>query len=69
MRNPAIHAWAELASAGFPFLKVQLLRDNPGQTDLLGWRTVAAANGYDIGLIEAFLAEHCPGAAALRAGA
>jgi lipopolysaccharide biosynthesis protein len=69
MRNPVIHAWAELVRAGFPFLKVQLLRDNPGHTDLLGWRTVAAANGYDVGLIEAFLAEHCPGAAALRAGA
>ena len=43
VRNPALGAWRELLAAGFPFLKRELLRDNPTQEpDLALWRELVA---------------------------
>ncbi len=39
VRNPTLSAWRELLDAGFPFLKRELLRDNPlGDAALHEWR-------------------------------
>jgi lipopolysaccharide biosynthesis protein len=49
--NPTLMFWRELIAAGFPFLKVQLLRDNPLQLDLTGWDALVRERGFDPGLI------------------
>ncbi|HVX99690.1 MAG TPA: rhamnan synthesis F family protein [Pseudorhodoplanes sp.] len=36
--NPTHILWRQLIIAGFPYIKVELLRDNPGGLDLSGWR-------------------------------
>lgn len=57
-RNPTQHYWDELIeNCGCPFLKVQLLRDNPnGVENLDRWREVMArATEYDISWIEDYL--------------
>jgi len=42
--NPTLNDWHALLKAGFPFLKRELLRDNPtGETDLGTWRRVIPA--------------------------
>jgi lipopolysaccharide biosynthesis protein len=38
--NPTLSQWRALLARGFPYLKVQLLRDNPAGADLTGWREV-----------------------------
>ncbi|KPF77855.1 hypothetical protein IP88_05205 [alpha proteobacterium AAP81b] len=65
--NPTIHLWRDLIAAGFPFIKMQLLRDNPTGLDLTGWRDLLAAGGYDPALAEAHL-RSLRHAAALRFG-
>ena len=40
-RNQIQLGWRELLAAGFPFVKVELLRDNPYGADLAGWRDVS----------------------------
>src|SRR5262249_27733886 len=47
--NPTISHWKRLIRAGFPFVKVQVLRDSFGGDD---WRSFMAAEGYDVGLAE-----------------
>lgn len=51
--SPTHRAWRALMSAGCPFLKIQLLRDNPMQVpDIDDWETViGAVSGYDLNLI------------------
>jgi hypothetical protein len=46
-RNPTLTGWRRLLDEQFPFVKVQLLRDNPFGVDLSGWRELLAAGGYD----------------------
>lgn len=42
--NPTSDLWRQLLRAGFPFLKRELLRDNPsGVTDVADWRAEAVA--------------------------
>jgi lipopolysaccharide biosynthesis protein len=42
--NPTLNDWQALLDAGFPFLKRELLRDNPtGETDLDAWRPAVPA--------------------------
>lgn len=56
--NPMHHYWDKLiAEARCPFLKIELLRDNPlGVPDLERFReVVSAASAYDLDLIEAYL--------------
>jgi len=40
--------WKELILIGFPFLKVELLRDNISKVDMSGWAKVVSGRGYDI---------------------
>ncbi len=43
--NPTSDLWRQLLQAGFPFLKRELLRDNPSfVADVAEWRDVVAAN-------------------------
>ena len=56
--SPTHRAWRALMRAGCPFLKIQLLRDNPMRVpDLDDWETVVGkASGYDLDLIRHHLA-------------
>jgi lipopolysaccharide biosynthesis protein len=54
--NPTLTRWRELIDQGFPFIKAQLLRENPVNVDVTGWREVIAARGYDPDLISRHLA-------------
>jgi lipopolysaccharide biosynthesis protein len=52
--NPTSDLWRQLLLAGFPFLKVELLRKNPTNVpDVADWRSVAAEiPGADLAMIE-----------------
>ncbi|MEP9376050.1 rhamnan synthesis F family protein [Aquabacter sp. CN5-332] len=63
--NRLHHGWRALLAAGFPFVKVQLLRDNPYGADLAGWRDALAAHEFDIPEITFHLGARPDGAAAL----
>ena len=55
-RNPTLNHWLLTLERGkSPFLKVQLLRDNPLNSDIAGWDKVVASRGYDPSLIRALL--------------
>lgn len=56
--NPTLTAWRELIDIGFPYVKAQLLRENPCDVDLSGWRELLITQGYDPALID----RHRPGA-------
>jgi lipopolysaccharide biosynthesis protein len=45
--NPTLCRWRELLDAGFPFIKVQLLRENPKGADIDGWEIELTKRGYD----------------------
>lgn len=62
--NPTLTHWRALLEAGLPFVKVQLLRENPYRIDLAGWRAALAAHGFDVAEAELHL-----GAGALPAAA
>jgi len=62
--NATLTHWRPLVEAGLPFVKVQLLRENPYRIDLSGWRGVLAAHGFDVVEAELHL-----GAAGLPAAA
>jgi lipopolysaccharide biosynthesis protein len=52
-QNPTHKAWRTLMNKGCPFLKIQLLRDNPLDVDLNGWEAVLGdVSGYDLKLIQ-----------------
>jgi hypothetical protein len=55
--NPANDLWRQLLEAGFPFIKRELLRDNPGRVaDVADWQQVLENQFQaDIGPIEADL--------------
>ncbi len=59
--NPTLTGWRELVEAGFPFVKVQLMRENPRDADLADWESFVAARGYDPALIRDYLAARTPG--------
>ncbi|WP_375396444.1 rhamnan synthesis F family protein [uncultured Sphingomonas sp.] len=50
--NPTLTAWDRLLDAGFPYLKLELLRSNPRGVALQDWEQVAAANGLSPGLVQ-----------------
>jgi hypothetical protein len=52
--NPTSELWRQLLMAGFPFLKVELLRKNPAEVpDIADWRTVVASlSTPDVAVIE-----------------
>jgi lipopolysaccharide biosynthesis protein len=49
--NPTLSHWRELIQNGYPFIKVQLLRDNPTNVDISDWKQILARKGYDLELI------------------
>jgi hypothetical protein len=53
--NPTLHRWREILAAGAPYLKVQLLRENPHRQPIDDWPEVVRTHGYDPGLIERHL--------------
>ena len=58
-------SWRSLLEQGFPFVKVELLRDNPFQLDLSGWRAALATHGFVVEDIAFHLGARSDGAAAL----
>ncbi|KQP36904.1 rhamnan synthesis F family protein [Methylobacterium sp. Leaf100] len=58
--NPTLVRWRELLARGFPFLKVQLLRDTLEQADPTGWETTLDGNPTLRGAIERHLAVVAP---------
>lgn len=57
--------WRALLGQGFPFVKVELLRDNPFGLDLAGWRQELAGHGFVVDEIAFHLGTRPTGAAAL----
>lgn len=51
-RNPTLYSWKKLVEMGFPFIKVQALRDEIPGVDRSGWRDIARACGLDLRSIE-----------------
>lgn len=45
--NPTLTDWRGLVAAGFPFVKAQLLRENPFHADIAGWEAFVAERGFD----------------------
>lgn len=64
-RNQLQLGWRTLVAAGFPFVKVELLRDNPYGADLAGWRDVLSVAGFDVPEIAFHLGARPDGAAGL----
>jgi len=63
--NQLHHGWRALLAQGFPFVKVQLLRDNPYDADLAGWRAVLDQEGFEVPEIAFHLGSSVNGAAGL----
>lgn len=53
--NPSIHLWREILDDALPFVKVQLLRDNPTDEKLDDWQEVLAGHGFDVPAIAGVL--------------
>lgn len=58
--NPSIHLWREILEAGLPFVKVQLLRDNPTGEEIGDWEEVLATHGFDTQAIRLNLHDMAP---------
>ena len=50
--NPTLTRWRDLLESGYPFIKAQLLRENPLSADLTDWEEIVAAKGGDPSLIK-----------------
>ena len=53
--NPTYDAWKKLIELGFPFLKIQLLRNNHNNIDMTDWKKTLHKAGYDNELAINFL--------------
>jgi hypothetical protein len=53
--NPTLTRWKELTDEGFPYIKAQLLRDNPYHVSIDDWRVVTETPSFSPALIEAHL--------------
>ncbi len=58
--NPTLGDWRVLLADGFPFVKLQLLRDAPDGVDIRGWETALAEHGYDPAIARRYLAANPP---------
>jgi glycosyltransferase involved in cell wall biosynthesis len=65
--NPTLAPWRSLLQDGFPFVKVQLLRDNPLDNDISNWDRSIGALDYDVRMIVDHLARVRPDAKGLSA--
>jgi glycosyltransferase involved in cell wall biosynthesis len=54
--DPTIYHWKMLLQAGFPFIKVKIIRDSFAGVDSRDWREVLAQQGYDVSLAQGTLA-------------
>lgn len=63
--NHLHQGWRALLAGGFPFVKAELLRDNPYGADLSAWRDTLAAHGFEVPEIAFHLGARPDGAAAL----
>ena len=56
-KNPTLEGWRELLEDGFPFIKVQLIRDSArlGYSDTTGWRTEIGKNKTLLKSIEDYI--------------
>lgn len=64
--NASLTDWSRLVEDGLPFVKVQLLRENPYKIDLSGWRRFLARQGFPLEAVELHLGAYgLPSAAAL----
>ena len=53
--NPTLHRWRDLLVEGSPYLKVQLLRENPHRQAIGDWPQVVRAHGLDPDLVQRHL--------------
>jgi lipopolysaccharide biosynthesis protein len=58
--NPTLKYWRELTLGGFPFIKVQLLRENPLKVDISGWQALITDKDFNIDLIKEHLGAAFP---------
>ncbi len=56
VRDPTVFGWQGLLEAGFPFVKVLLLRGSFPAADAGNWRPLLARRGFDVANVEATLA-------------
>jgi hypothetical protein len=52
LSNATLVAWEDLLARGFPFIKIQLLRDNPFDADLTNWSERVAAHGFNMARLQ-----------------
>lgn len=52
VNNPLHYQWRSLIKRGFPFVKVELLRDNPAQVDIVNWKIFLKTHGFNDEQIE-----------------
>jgi hypothetical protein len=64
--NTSINLWREILQQGYPFVKIQLLRDNPTNENISGWRELLAQNGFALDEIVTQLSKEAPHAVSLR---
>lgn len=50
--NPTHHLWRQLIDAGFPFIKIELLRDNPAGARIDGWQKILREGNAEVKIIE-----------------
>jgi lipopolysaccharide biosynthesis protein len=55
--NPTLVLWRDLLNAGFPFIKVQLLRDELRHADAMGWEESLRRNAPLVTMIKTHLSE------------
>jgi len=55
--NPLAFRWRELLAEGFPFIKINTVRDDIPGVDKTGWRDALEARGFDVGIADQTLAE------------
>jgi ElaB/YqjD/DUF883 family membrane-anchored ribosome-binding protein len=55
--NPLAFRWRELLDEGFPFVKINTVRDEIPGVDRTGWRDALKALGFDIAVADRTLAE------------
>lgn len=65
--DPTLTDWRPLLGRGFPFIKVQLLRDNPFKVDISGWDFEMISRGYDVSIVLDHLEARFIGSAAADA--
>ncbi len=66
-QNPMLSEWRGVLSRGGPYLKVQLLRENPRNIAIGDWPSAVRSRGYDPGLIARHLRRISKGSATLSA--